>query len=95
MDLSACHTMSDLVEKVKLYLVEELDNQQILYFDIAHECDQAFRIDGKDMERLRLLPGPGREGTYIRFLRLLKDTRAQDGLSSFKVVVHAKKHMET
>lgn len=95
MDLSACHTMPDLVEKVKLYLVEELDNQQILYFDIAHVCDQAFRIDGWDMDRLRLLPGPGREGTYVRFLRLLKDTRAQDGLSSFKLIVHAKQNPGT
>lgn len=90
MDLEGCHTMIDLVERIKLYLDEEIGRDQISHVDVAQDCDQEFRVRGKTMRRLRLLPGPGRERTYDTFLCLLMSAPSQGESHSFKMFVHTK-----
>lgn len=90
MDLDGCHTMVDLVKNIKLYLAEELGNDQISYVEVAQHCGQEFCVKGMKMKRLRLLPGHGRERTYDKFLCLLRSARSQDGFQSFKMFVHVK-----
>lgn len=92
MDLDGCHTMVDLVERITLYLAEELGSDQISYVEIAQDCDQEFRVKGMTMKRLRLLPGPGRERTYDNLLCLLTNGRSQDGVQLFKMFVHVKEN---
>lgn len=90
MYLEGCHTLVDLFASVRLYLEEEIGNEQISYIDVAQDCDQEFRVNNKTMKRLRLLPGPGRERTYDTFLCLLTNTPTQGDSHSFKMSVHVK-----
>jgi hypothetical protein len=90
MDLDGCHSMVNLVERIKLHLEAELGNDQISYVEVAQDCDQEFRVKGMKMTRLRLLPGPGLERSYDRFLDLLTSVRSQDEDRSFKFFVHVK-----
>lgn len=92
MDLDGCHTMVDLVERIELHLAEEFGNDQISYIEVAEDSDQEFRVKGMRMKRLRLLPGPGRERTYDKFLCLLTSLRSHDGGQSFKMLVHVKEN---
>jgi hypothetical protein len=90
MDLDGCHSMVNLVERIKLHLEAELGDDQISYVEVAQDCDQEFRVKGMKMTRLRLLPGPGLERSYDRFLDLLTSVRSQDEDRSFKFFVHVK-----
>lgn len=91
MDLEGCYTLVDLFASIRLHLEEEMGNRQISYVDVAQNGDQEFGARNKTMKRVRLLPGPGRERTYERFLRRLLESALPDGESHFiKMSIHVK-----
>jgi hypothetical protein len=90
MDLGSCDTMFNLVEKIKLYLIE-LGSDQVAYVVVDREDSKKFRVGSWDVDRYRLLAGSGREGTYILFLDLLMSASSQSENRCFRFSVVTKK----
>jgi hypothetical protein len=83
MNLEGCNTMTDLCIKVRLYLQEEIVEKQILGIDVTREDNQELVMGKMKLRRLRLLPGPGREDTYNRFLHIRSSAPLEDESCSF------------
>jgi hypothetical protein len=91
MDLDGCYTMVDLVRKIELYLKEEFGSDEVSYVDVSCESGEEFRLKEMKMKQLRLLPGPGRERSFMLFLGLLTSAPSQAESRSFRFSIYTKK----
>jgi hypothetical protein len=95
MDLDGCYTMTDLVEKIRLHLMEELGSDQVAYVDVKREDLKNFRVGPWDMNQCRLLAGLGRERAYVLFLDLLMSASSQAENRRFRFFVVTEKSPES